>query len=66
MTHDPCCPLDSTAEFDCPICEAVAAARGQEKQVFNETWQANRPLVERRNYLEGYADAAAHHPPRYQ
>jgi hypothetical protein len=39
----------------------VAAARGQEKQVFNETWQANMPLVERRNYLEGYADAAAHH-----
>lgn len=63
MSHDPCCPLDSTSEFACPICEAVAAARGQEKSIFNDTWKANLPLVERRWYLEGYADGAAGHAP---
>lgn len=65
MSHDRCCPLED-ATLECAVCDAIAAARSEEKAIFQRVWQANMPLVERRNYLEGYADAAAHHPPRYQ
>lgn len=68
MTHDPCCPLDSLQDADCTICTAITAARGQEKRTFDATWKANLPSIERRWYLEGYADGAAGHrpPERFQ
>lgn len=68
MTHDPCCPLDNMPDANCTVCDAIAAARGQEKTVFGDTWRANLPAIERRWYLEGYADGAAGHrpPERFQ
>ena len=63
--HDPCCCLSDLPGSECPVCASIALARGEEKHAFGETWRANLPLVERRNYLEGYADGAAGHRPRY-
>ena len=64
--HDPCCPIYDLPVGDCVVCSAIAEARGQEKQTFTETWKANLPQIERRVYLQGYADGAAHHDPRYR
>ena len=58
MTHDPCCPLDSAAS-ECPICEAIAAARGEEKTAFNRTWKDNIGSITRRAYERGHAQGAA-------
>ena len=63
--HDPCCPIYELPVGDCVCCSAIAEARGQEKAAFNETWKVNLPLVFARAYQQGYADAAAHHPPAY-
>ena len=63
--HDRCCPLDGPA-LDCAVCDAIAAARSEEKRIFTDVWKLNLPLVEQRNYLAGYADGAAGHPPRYE
>lgn len=60
--HDPCCPLDDLPDGDCPVCAAIAAARGEEIAARNESWRINLPIVERRMYLEGRADEAAHRP----
>ena len=58
MTHDPCCPLDD-ATVECVVCEAIAAARGQEKSTFNATWQENIGPITQRAYERGYRDAVA-------
>jgi len=63
--HDRCCPIYDLPVTACVCCAAIGDARSEEKLTFSETWQANLPLIERRNYLEGYADAAAHHAPGY-
>lgn len=64
MSHDACCPLDHPA-VDCAVCEAIAVARGQEKLQADQIWRDNLGLIERRNYLAGYADGAAGHAPKY-
>lgn len=64
--HDRLCPVSSTNPDNCPFCEVIGAARGEEKDIFNTTWKTNLPLVTKRAYLEGYADSAAHRPPRYE
>ena len=63
--HDPCCPIFDLPVQDCVVCTAIAEARGQEMEARNRIWRDNLPGIERRNYLAGYADGAAHHPPRY-
>lgn len=57
MTHDPHCPITTTALLDCPICALLTAARGDERAKFTEIWKANLPGIERRNYTEGWTDA---------
>ena len=54
--HDRCCPLDSPA-LECPVCDAIAAARGEEKRSFAEGWRLNLPRIEARNWLDGYRAA---------
>lgn len=63
MSHDRCCPLDGPA-LDCAVCDAIAAARAEEKRTFDQVWKANLPLITTRAYLDGYADGAAGHPPK--
>ena len=63
--HDPCCPIFDLPVQDCVVCSAIQEARGQEIETRNRIWRENLPLIERRWYLDGYTDGAAHHPPRY-
>lgn len=67
-SHDPCCPIYDLPVTDCVVCSAIAEARAEEKRTFDATWKANLPSIERRWYLEGYADGAAGHrpPERFQ
>lgn len=55
--HDKCCPLDGPA-LECAVCEAIAAARSEEKRIFTATWKANIGPVTQRAYERGYQDAA--------
>jgi len=57
MTHDPHCPITSTAILDCPICDLLKAARDDERRKYQETWRANLPRIEARNYCDGFRDA---------
>ena len=57
MTHDPHCPITTTALLDCPICALLKRARDEERDTFNQTWKANLPGIERRNYIRGWTDA---------
>ena len=63
MSHDKFCPFDNDAT-ECPVCGAITMARGEEKSIATATWKRNLPLLERRNYAEGYHDATEHKPPR--
>lgn len=63
--HDPCCPIYDLPVADCVVCTAIGEARSEEKNTATAIWKANLPAIERRNYLEGYADGAARHAPRY-
>jgi hypothetical protein len=55
--HDRCCPLDDLPGLDCTVCEAIAAARSEEKSTATAIWKANLRAIESRNYLDGYRDA---------
>lgn len=57
MTHDRYCLITSTTILDCPICSLLKAARDEEREKFNQTWKANLPGIERRNYVQGWTDA---------
>ena len=50
--HDPHCFMRGA--HPCPVCAAINAVRSEEKQTATEIWKHNMPLVERRNFLDGY------------
>lgn len=60
--HDPACPIFDLPVQDCVVCSAIAEARGQEKQTFNETWKANIGPVTERAYQRGYRDGMMGRP----
>jgi hypothetical protein len=57
MTHDRCCPLDDADGIECAVCDAIAHARNDERLIYQQTWKANLPRIEARNWLEGYRAA---------
>ena len=57
MTHDPFCPVSTTRITDCPLCALLKAARDAERDVYQRSWKVNLPLIERRNYIQGWTDA---------
>ena len=57
MTHDPACPLDEFPDPDCVICYAIARVRHDERAIYQQTWKANLPRIEARNWLDGYRAA---------
>ena len=59
--HDRCCPLDTPA-LECPVCDAIAAARGEERAAFQRIWKDNIQPLTSRYYREGYQDAANGRP----
>ena len=62
--HDPACCLDDMPGPECPVCASIALARGEERVKYDRTWKENLPSVARRNYVEGYRDAADGRPMR--
>ena len=56
MTHDPACCLSDMPATECPVCDCIALARGEERAKYQETWKTNLPLIEKRNYEQGYRD----------
>ena len=54
--HDPACCLDDIPGPECPVCASIAVARGEERDKFTASWHANLPLIERRNYEQGWHD----------
>jgi hypothetical protein len=64
-SHDRCCPLDGS-DVECAVCDAIGAARGEERQIRKDIWAANLGPIEKRNYLDGYRDAANGRPNRYR
>lgn len=56
MIHDKFCPLDGDGE--CDVCAAIALARSEEKVIFGQVWKHNLPIIERRWYQRGHADAS--------
>lgn len=62
MTHDRYCPITTTALLDCPICALLKAARDDERRTYQETWRANLPRVEARNWMDGYRAAVNGRP----
>ena len=65
LAHDPCCCLEDMPTSECPVCASIALARGEERAKFTETWKENLPLIERRNYLDGFRDGMDGNPPLY-
>ena len=63
-THDRCCPLDDSDGIECAVCDAIVRARSEEIAVRESMWRLNLPSVARRNYVEGYRDAANGRPMR--
>ena len=58
MTHEPLCPQQGEDDWpSCPICDLLKAARNDERAKYQETWRANLPRIEARNWLEGYRAA---------
>ena len=58
MTHDPHCPVTFLAGYEsCPICDLLTAARNDERVIYQQTWKANLPRIEARNWLDGYRAA---------
>jgi hypothetical protein len=55
MSHDRCCPLED-ASLECAVCDAIAAARAEEIEARNLIWKINLPIIERRNYEQGFHD----------
>ena len=62
MSHDRCCPLDDLPGLDCTVCDAIAAARGEERATFQRVWRDNIQPITSRSYREGYQDAANGRP----
>lgn len=60
-SHDRCCPLDDAA-LECAVCDAIAAARSEEKAIFQRVWRDNIQPLTSRYYREGYQDAANGRP----
>lgn len=60
-THDRLCPLDGP-DLDCAVCEAIAAARSEEKRIFQRVWRDNIQPLTSRYYREGYQDAVNGRP----
>lgn len=56
MTHDPACCLSDMPATECPVCDSIALARGEEREKATASWKLNLPLIERRNYEQGYHD----------
>jgi hypothetical protein len=63
-SHDRACPLDNLPDLDCAICLAIGKARTEERQIRADIWKANIGPISRRNYEEGYRDAAEGRPMR--
>lgn len=61
MSHDRCCPLDNPA-LECAVCDAIAAARSEEKATAQAIWKANLHSIESRNYLAGWHDRDRRRP----
>lgn len=55
--HDRCCPLDDGDGIECAVCDAIARARSDERTLYQQTWKANLPRIEARNWLDGYRAA---------
>lgn len=60
-SHDRQCPLDGV-DPECAVCDAIGKARTEERQIRKDIWQANIGPISRRNYSEGYRDAANGRP----
>jgi hypothetical protein len=56
MTHDPACCLSDMPATECPVCESITLARDEERAKYQEVWKTNLPLIERRNYEQGFHD----------
>ena len=62
--HDPACCLDDMPGSECPVCSSIALARSEERTRADRSWHDNLPSIARRNYVEGFKDAAAGRPMR--
>jgi hypothetical protein len=60
-THDRCCPLDGP-DIECTVCDAIAAARSEERATFRRVWADNIQPLTSRYYREGYQDATNGRP----
>jgi hypothetical protein len=57
--HDPACCLDDMPTTECPVCASITLARSEERAKATESWKVNLPLIERRNYDQGFHDGRA-------
>lgn len=60
MTHDPACPAAGAEVLasDC-ACDVIAEVVKRERLIYQQTWAANLPKIEKRNYDQGFHDGSA-------